>query len=300
MSIPDFDIDDTASSFKSTYVEGFLDCSGNTLLRGNLILNTSTVSLGAGTSVGANSISIGLNAGNISSNESISIGENSGKAYTGYKNVTIGTDTNGIQQNGSNNIFIGYNTDSTNDVSNCIAIGKNAQTNFSNSVAIGVDATTTSSNQIVLGTTNENITIPGGISTNYITLLYSSVPTFTSNQIGFTVLNTINPASITTGAVQTLSTIDLSSTGIWLITFNITNGSFSTDTALDAEIYINSTRVSRSSGRGTAGSTNVSVEGTYIYRNNSNTNTTTLKAGISSTNSTITSPTGYFQAVRIA
>jgi hypothetical protein len=292
------------SELKDTLITGILECSGNTLIKGNLTLQSSTVALGSGTSVGANSVSIGLNAGS-SSSESISIGVNSGNTITGGKNIAIGTSSN-IINTGSNNIFVGENSmPSTNSsVSNCISIGTNAKTNFSNSVSIGVGATTTSSNQIVLGTTTENIIIPGGISTNSITLLYSSVPTFTSNQIGFTVSNTVNPTSITTatdGNAQTLSTINLSSNGVWLITFNITNGSFSSDTALDAEIYINSTRVSRASGRGITGSTNISVEGTYIYKTNLNTNTIVLKARITGLgNATITSPIGYFQAVRIA
>jgi hypothetical protein len=147
------------SELKDTLITGILECSGNTLIKGNLTLQSSTVALGSGTSVGANSVSIGLNAGS-SSSESISIGVNSGNTITGGKNIAIGTSSN-IINTGSNNIFIGENSmPSTNSsVSNCISIGTNAQTNFSNSVSIGGGAVSTSSNQIVLGTSSHTVSI---------------------------------------------------------------------------------------------------------------------------------------------
>jgi hypothetical protein len=164
MSIPTFNIDATASILKKLYVEGFLDCSGNTLLRGNLILNTSTISLGQGTSVGSNSVSIGLNAGNISSNESISIGKDAGNLYSGIQNISIGTNQS-IINTGTNNIFIGPGSvpSTSSTVSNSIAIGNNAKTNFSNSVAIGANAITTASNQITMGTATETVIIPNSL-----------------------------------------------------------------------------------------------------------------------------------------
>jgi hypothetical protein len=157
MSIPTFNIDATASSIKNLYVEGFFDCSGNTLLRGNLILNTSTISLGQGTSVGSNSVSIGLNAGNISSNESISIGKDAGKLYSGIQNISIGTNQS-IINTGTNNIFIGSGSvpSTSSTVSNSVAIGNNAKTNFSNSVAIGANAITTAPGQLVISNGSSN------------------------------------------------------------------------------------------------------------------------------------------------
>ena len=119
---------------------------------------------------GQNNTLLGLTSG--SSNTAVGSGALQAVTTTS-SNTAIGNGA-GLSTTGSNNTFIGATANTT-------------LATASNSTAIGYGASVTASNQVVLGTTSESVIIP-----NTITYVYASVPTFTSNQIGYSVTTTSN------------------------------------------------------------------------------------------------------------
>jgi hypothetical protein len=173
---------------KNTYINGFLDCSGDIILRsgnviignisqpgynanqrslmvngrtemnGNLIVNGNLL-------VSSNNIALGLRAGNIINGiqdgvpnglNTTAVGSFSGMNHTGQNNTFIGsvagqtTSTTYFSRTGSNNTYLGYRTSSNNSA-------------WGNSTAVGTGSVISASNQIVLGTAEESVSIAGNV-----------------------------------------------------------------------------------------------------------------------------------------
>lgn len=175
-----------SAKLRNTYMNGFLDCSGDVVLRagnviignisqpgynanqqsllihgrtqmnGNLIVNGNLL-------VSSNNIALGLRAGNIDNGiqygvpnglNSTAVGSFSGMNHTGQNNTFTGSvagqtsSTTYFSRTGSNNTYLGYRTSASNSA-------------WADSTAVGTGAVITASNQIVLGTTAETVSIPG-------------------------------------------------------------------------------------------------------------------------------------------
>lgn len=97
---------------------------------------------------------------NISGNNNTYLGFNAGSLATGNNNTFIGANTGNSDTNGNNNILIGYNA----------SLDAAADGDFvTNSIAIGANAVVTESNRIVLGTIQQDVVIPGDLSTDVFT-----------------------------------------------------------------------------------------------------------------------------------
>lgn len=160
--------DTLANSFKQTYVNGFLDCSGNVLLRaGNVIIgnldypnfniNNKSLHVNGGTTFNGN---VTINSStttssflSISSQTGNSIAIGRGAVANGSNSIAIG---NEATRSGIKGISLGSNTSGSGTDS--IAIGTDANTSsFTNSTAIGKSAICNANNQIVLGTASEQV-----------------------------------------------------------------------------------------------------------------------------------------------
>ena len=187
--------DATAIKNKSTYINGFLDCSGDVLLRGgnlrlngNLIVNSRNIALGfqaGNTNQGLNSIAIGAFSGNISQGaQSVAIGYLSAYNQTGINNTFVGQGSGGTYlAAGASNTFIGSATVNTGATvagynNTTLGAGATVSTSHGNSTAIGVGAITTTSNQIVLGTASERVVIKGNLYVNASTQVSQTLATF--------------------------------------------------------------------------------------------------------------------------
>jgi hypothetical protein len=173
---------------KNTYINGFLDCSGDIILRsGNVIIgnisqpgyNANQMSLmvngrtemngnlivNGNLLVSSNNIALGLRAGNIINGiqdgvpnglNTTAVGSFSGMNHTGQNNTFIGsvagqnTSTTYFSRTGSNNTYLGYRTSSNNSA-------------WGNSTAVGTGSVISASNQIVLGTAEESVSIAGNV-----------------------------------------------------------------------------------------------------------------------------------------
>ena len=125
---------------------------------------------------------------------------------TGSTNAAIGYMSGTGIQTGSNNTFLGPNTQTS--LNSC-----------SSSTAIGSNAVITASNQIVLGTTTESVIVPGNLRlpTNYF-LTYTSLPTFTVNQVGYQIsVNTLLYTTLRIGLIH-LDKVTLTC-GIWHVNY---------------------------------------------------------------------------------
>jgi hypothetical protein len=130
-------------------------------------------------------------------NNNTAIGHNALEAVTtGDGNTQVGMTTLALAANlttGSNNTLIGHNA----SVSG---------TGITTSTAIGYNAQATASNEIVLGTTSETVRY------NIVSPLYTTVPTYTSANIGF-----VHSATITYPGATTNNIISYGvSVGSWL------------------------------------------------------------------------------------
>jgi hypothetical protein len=158
-----------------------------------LITGTSNVAVGVGSLRGNSSFSCNYNIG-VGENclRNITSGSNNTAVgyQAGYAGVAITT--------GSNNTFLGYNTQA------------NAN-NYSNSTAIGAGAIITGNNQVVLGRTTETVVIP-----NQIQVSYNSLPTFTSNSIGYTASFSLATLAAGTGSRNTTNTSIALPVGVYM------------------------------------------------------------------------------------
>ena len=112
---------------------------------------------------------------------------------TGSNNTAYGMGGLSMNTTGSNNTSIGYLA--------------NQNGNFSNTTSIGYSTAPTANNQIVLGTSSETTVIAGGLSIAKLPILsYTTLPTYTSNQIGYSAPITYTTGtSITNGGLVTLA-----------------------------------------------------------------------------------------------
>jgi hypothetical protein len=142
---------------------------------------------------------------------------------SGSNNSAFGTGSLENVVSTSNNTAYGYASGSTTTGSNNTFIGSGADATTaasSNSTAIGYNAKTTASNQVVLGTSTETVVIP-----NTITYSYSSVPTFTSNQIGYSVTTTsTNSINFTIAGLMFCATSGLP-IGVYIIGYQFSQNS---------------------------------------------------------------------------
>lgn len=170
---------------------------------------------------GNNNTAVGnwaLNANTNSNN--VGVGYKAGQSNTGgFNNVYVGVEA-GVAGgtpniNGDNNTFIGYQAQTSGN-------------SFNNSTALGVGARITSSNQIVLGTENETVRY------NLLSPLYSTVPTYTSADVGYSELvgsSTITSITTTVQTIMTSSTLPIG-TYIYMYSQQFNNAS----TALDLDV----------------------------------------------------------------
>jgi len=174
---------------RNTYINGFLDCSGDILLRsGNVIIGNilqpgynanqrslmvngrtemnGNVIVNGNLLISSNNIALGLKSANITNGiqdglpngvNTTAVGSFSGMNHTGQNNTFIGSvagqssSTTYDVRTGSNNTYIGYRTSANNSA-------------WANSTAVGTGAVISASNQIVLGTASETISIAGPVS----------------------------------------------------------------------------------------------------------------------------------------
>jgi len=236
------------------------------------------------------SVAIGFEAGQTNQKtNSIAIGVGAGQTNQGADSISIGKNTSGT---GTSSIAIG-NTATTGTGNSSIAIGNAATTaTYANSVAIGAFALSTAPNQITLGTTSETIRL------NTITPLYSTIPTFTSGQIGYTLTATLN-TGVQSG-LFTVGTISIPTEGVYLSCFDVQFNTAGAPTALFP--FLGGTGVSAIRFPMTAivnGSTfnNYYANGTQVVR--ATVSGYTLQMGLSGTTGSIQS-LSFFTMTRIA
>ena len=173
---------------RNTYVNGFLDCSGDIILRsGNVIIGNisqpgynanqlsvlihgrtemnGNVIVNGNLLVSSNNIALGLRAGNIVNGiqdgvpnglNTTAVGSFSGMNHTGQNNTFVGSvagqtsSTTYASRTGNNNTYLGHRTSANNSA-------------WGNSTAVGTGAVITASNQIVLGTAGESVTTAGNV-----------------------------------------------------------------------------------------------------------------------------------------
>ena len=234
---------------RNSYVNGFLDCSGDIILRsGNVIIGNisqpgynanqlsvlvhgrtqmnGNVIVNGNLFVSSNNIALGLRAGNITNGiqdgvpnglNTTAVGSFSGMNHSGINNIFIGSvagqtsSTTYFSRTGSNNTYVGYRTSANNSA-------------WANSTAVGTGAVITASNQIVLGTATEtvfapgNVIVGGDISCNGNVLFtyaprlsYTNVPGYTVNNIGYSTTTTGTGTLATAfNALSSINTIGVS------------------------------------------------------------------------------------------
>jgi hypothetical protein len=136
---------------------------------------------------------------------------------TGVQNTAIGAGTLQSNTSGSFNTAIGFAA-GTSGTANTTGsyntyIGPQAQTNgnnYSNSTAIGYNATITASNQIVLGTSTETVRY------NKLSPLYTSVPTYTSSDIGYIYSQSVGQTLYSSGTADFITISNLAA-GVYIV-----------------------------------------------------------------------------------
>lgn len=205
---------------------------------------------------------------------------------TGSNNTALGQQAGGFgassNTTGSNNTYIGYQTTSS-------------ANNFSNSTALGSGATITASNQIVLGTTSDSVRY------NKLKPLYTTVPTYTADEVGYTVSDNNATASVGT-TNTTLMSITLSQDGVYIIMYCL-RASPTTGVALNftTRLYINSA-VAIKTDDSIVGSGELTVSPS-TFRNISAGDVVEVRALTSNSSVSLqtgTSGQGYLRIVRIA
>lgn len=227
----------------------------NTAVGSNALTNTITGS--KNTAVGNSSLS-----GNFTGEENTAVGDGALFATTASNNTAVGFEALSINTSGSNNTAIGYRAGKAGTAnltgSNNTFIGKDAQANannYSNSTALGSGATITASNQVVLGTTSDTVRY------NKLAPLYTSVPTYTSSEVGY-IFSSDGTGAFGTGSVDFITVTDLA-VGVYIVKIDMTfssPGSTTGSTFATLSIKKNSTVVSLAT-KGFAGlSTNAFVD----------------------------------------
>ena len=138
-----------------------------------------------------NNLTVGLgNSGQIGN---VAFGQTAGAYNTsGTYNTYLGTKTGLYNACGDYNTYIGYNAGSTGPAGTTGSyntfIGSNTGatgglTGFNYSTAIGFNAQINASNQIVLGTSNQTVSILGGLNASIVTFTSNATITFPFKQI---------------------------------------------------------------------------------------------------------------------
>ena len=276
-----------------------------------------------------------------------------GNITTGGNNVAVGFQALGNVYIGGNNVAIGANSmgNVQLNVNNCTAIGGNTFNGagtYNQSTAIGYNAMPTASNQIVLGTASEIVIIPGSTPSTSITtgalqlsggasingnlyvggnsyignvtsvqgygFSYSSSPTYSSNQIGYSaVVPFASPTSLPTTLVGMMNPGPSIPPGVWIISFNAVS-SYSNTSIIGSRLVVgdanngftyNSSGVLSGTGAILIGNiTCSSSQSTTIHYSVVYNLTSTLRANVfissSVTNPIINGfPNGYLQYTRI-
>ena len=127
---------------------------------------------------------------------------------TGTHNTAVGANAGTGNSTNSYNTFLGYQTTTTDG--------------FTSSTAIGYYSTITTNNQVVLGTTAETVSLIGGI----LDIPTYKTKTQTTN-LGYQLITTGSPTSITSGTTYNLTSTTISS-GVWIVNLtdylNVTSG----------------------------------------------------------------------------
>ena len=228
-TLRDTAISSAISSAKTTYLSSINTYTANQVFSSittpiiNYTGSFNSISLGSASVPGVNSVTIGIGCQTNTSGVCIGnslilntginntcIGANSLLYNTTGKNlVSIGEGTGTAQTIGNNNCYIGAQT-------NCTSGG------WSNSSAIGYGSMITASNQIQLGTSSEIVFCNKISAPNNQILTYSTLPSVTSNQIGYQVSNSRTIAiSFTSGDSYINVTLATLPIGYYIINYNL-------------------------------------------------------------------------------
>jgi hypothetical protein len=153
----------------------------------------------------SNNTVIGSNAAAGSGNQCVAVGRSS--SCVGANSVTVG---DSATCDGASSVSIGRST--TCNGSNSVSLGASSTCAGSNSVSLGAGVSTATSNTITLGTTTETVRY------NKVSPLYSSLPTYTAAEVGYT--ETISMFFSTATATQIGFSTSLP-IGTWLFVINL-------------------------------------------------------------------------------
>jgi len=182
------------------YVGSDASFSGKLFVNGDASFNKR---LFIGSDASINSLTVGRSGGNILTNTAFGVTALTSNT-TGISNTAIGYQAGyagTANTTGSNNTYIGYQAQA------------NAN-NYSNSTALGSGATITGSNQVVLGTSTETVKY------NKVSPIYSTVPTWSTNDIGYNTADTNSNSSLSTTNTTYMS-LTVGTTGLYLIMANV-------------------------------------------------------------------------------
>lgn len=235
-------------------------------------------------------------------------GDPAGNNGTGYiQNIWDNTGTklagNLLLNPLGGNVAIGKTTGTTAlDVSgNALVSGNVAIGKTTAGSALDVSGTALVSGNVAIGKTTAStaLDVSGAISTNnVINLTYTTAPTFGTNSLGYLISNTLSGLTISS-TLTTHSTINLT-IGVYIITFNIGNGSWTGTIYIEASIYdAANTDIYKSAATGVGGSSFAACVGTLIY-NATGSTSVTLRTKLTSGTNNMTAAKGVFQAIRIA
>ena len=227
-TLRDTSISTSISSAKSSFLSSINTYTANQVFPSitttsiNYLGSFNSIGLGTGTSPGVNSVSIGGNGG-LTNSSGVSIGSNTMNVNIGVNHTCVGS--NAMQSNVSGKSICSYGQGSgAGNVSgsyNCF-IGSETFTTgqFNNSTCIGFGSSISASNQIQLGTSSETVYCNKiSMPTNPI-LTYSSIPSTTSNQVGYQITNsrTIAASFLSSDSFLNISLITLP-VGIYIINY---------------------------------------------------------------------------------
>jgi hypothetical protein len=141
--------------------------------------------------------------------------------------------------------------------------------------------------------------VSGSISVSgVVNMTYTTAPTFGTNSLGYLISNTLSALTISS-VLTTHSTINLT-IGVYIITFNIGNGSWTGTIYIEASIYdAAGTDIYKSAATGLGGSSFAACVGTLIY-NATGSTSVTLRTKLTTGTNSMTAAKGVFQAIRIA
>lgn len=150
---------------------------------------------------------------NVGGNSNIAIGNEALYNTTNAGNVGVGENALRNTSTGTHNVAVGYQAGYAGGVPNTVGsyntyVGYQAQTNgnnYTNSTAIGANAVIGGSNQIILGTASETVKY------NKVAPLYSTIPTFTSADIGYSesITSTVTSIGTTITTLMTSSSLPI-------------------------------------------------------------------------------------------